>query len=154
MADSSGSAKPGGGYGVWAAVLSEWEHTIAEVRDRTAELTARSQSAAAQEPRLVALQELSLTQEELAVAEEELRTQNEELTLAYVLIDAERHRYRELFFAAPVPYLVTDKHGTVVEGNQALAALLGKRVDWLCGKPLIVLRRTFRGVGFETSSCG
>jgi len=122
-------------------MFSEWEHRIAEARERTARLTVRSQSSSAQETEFVALQELSLTHEELAVAEEELRTQNEELNLAHVLIDAERHRYRELFFSAPVPYLVTDKHGTVVEGNQALAALLGKRVEWLCGKPLIVFAK-------------
>jgi len=118
-------------------MLAEWERVIAAARERASQLRLPE----TQERGLVALQELSLTHEELAVAEEELRTQNEELSLAHVLIDAERHRYRELFFAAPVPYVVTDRHGTVVEGNQALATLLRKRLDWLCGKPLIVFAK-------------
>jgi PAS domain-containing protein len=147
MADSNNSAR------AWAATLREWEHRIAEARERTSQLRARSQAATAQESKLAALQELSLTHEELAVAEEELRTQNEELRLAHVLIDAERHRYRELFFAAPVPYHVTDKHGTVVEANQALAALLRKPPISCPASRLSFSQRTFRVAAFEISLC-
>src|SRR5262245_40235985 len=140
MADSSNSWRESRGERS-AAKFAEWEHHIAEARSRTARLRSGAQSPDPQDTRLAALQELSLTHEELEVAEEALRAQNEELRLAHVLIDAERHRYRELFMAAPVPYLVTDKHGTFVEGNRAGAKLLRKRLEWLSGKPLVVFAR-------------
>src|SRR5262249_37404386 len=44
--------------------------------------------------------------------------------------------YRELFEFAPEAYVVTDLAGTILEANQAAAALLGRAKEFLPGKPL------------------
>lgn len=80
----------------------------------------------------------SVLLEELRVTEEELRAQNEELADAHALVAAERERYRGLFEHAPVPYLVTDAEGTILDANGAAAALLHCRRDRLTHKPLAV----------------
>jgi PAS domain S-box-containing protein len=133
---STPPAEPGGG----AVALDDWRRSLADARVRTARL--RSQRRQVADLRgdvdVTALHELSLTYEELAVAEEELRVQNEELTRARAVIEAERERYRQLFLQAPVPYLVTDPHGRLIEGNQAATNLLGRRPDHLVGKPIVV----------------
>jgi PAS domain S-box-containing protein len=56
--------------------------------------------------------------------------------------------YRELFQAAPLPIIATDRNGTVHEVNKAAAALLQVSAEQLMGKPLAKFfsqadRRTF-----------
>jgi PAS domain S-box-containing protein len=92
---------------------------------------------------------LDTSMEELRVAEEELRQQSEELELSRLEVELERRRYRDLFDCAPNGYLVTDKHGKILEANRAAAALLGLPQRFLAGKPLANYvadkdRRTFR----------
>jgi PAS domain S-box-containing protein len=94
---------------------------------------------------------LALTVEQLTVAEEELRAQNDELERGRALLNSEHARYRELFEHAPVPYVVTDKHGAVTDANHAALDFLHCRFDRLRGKPLVVFvhevsRRRFRGL--------
>ena len=72
-----------------------------------------------------ALEELHATIEELRVAEEEMRTQNEEILATRLVVEAERHRYRDLFEFAPDGILVTTLDGEILEANRASAALLG-----------------------------
>jgi PAS domain S-box-containing protein len=98
-----------------------------------------------------AIEELQTTLEELRVANEELRQQNDELTAAQQVIEAERHRYQELFDLAPDGYLVTDAAGTIREANRAAAKLLNIAPEHLPGKPLPVFvptaeRRAFRSL--------
>ncbi len=96
-----------------------------------------------------ALEELAASLEELHVALEELSAQNEELAQARTLVEAERERYRELFAAAPDPYVVTTPDGTIREVNEAAGSLLQATPELLAGTPLVVLvaaddRRAFR----------
>src|SRR4029453_10093138 len=51
-------------------------------------------------------------------------------------LEAERHRYQELFESAPVAYLVTDPLARIHEVNRAAAALLGMEQRFLAGKRL------------------
>jgi PAS domain S-box-containing protein len=110
---------------------------LRSARDRIAELQRRSR-AAPRRGRLLpeALAELDEAIEELSVTGEELRSQTAELASTREALEAERHRYQELFQSAPVAYLVTDSLGRVREANRAAAALLGVEQRFLAGKPL------------------
>ena len=84
-----------------------------------------------------AMQGLSTALEELRIAGEELQQQNEELAAARQLAEEEQQRYRDLFEFAPDGYLVTDLDGVICQANQAAAALLGVRQDFLPHRALI-----------------
>lgn len=86
-----------------------------------------------------ALEALQQSLQELDVAEEELLQQNEALLSVQEALDLERHRYRELFDLAPVPYLVTDGQGTIRDCNPAAGELLGRPCKALRGKPMMAL---------------
>jgi PAS domain-containing protein len=82
---------------------------------------------------------LLASMEELKVAEEELRTQNTVLAARQAENDERCFHYRQLFLCSPIPTLVTDVHGSVIEINLAAAALFRREARWLEGKPLAVL---------------
>ncbi len=84
------------------------------------------------------LEELARILEELHVAAEELYQQNEELVGTRQAVEADRHRYRELFEEVPESYLVTDSAGTIREANRLAARLFGLCQEFLVGKPLVV----------------
>ncbi|NLD72689.1 MAG: PAS domain S-box protein [Chloroflexi bacterium] len=95
-----------------------------------------------------ALEQLGVSLEELHVATEEMRQQQDALVESRDETETERRRYRELFYGAPEPYIVTDVDGRIRAANSAAAALLRVPVDRLLGKPLRVYvepddRRTF-----------
>jgi two-component system cell cycle sensor histidine kinase/response regulator CckA len=90
---------------------------------------------------LQALGALQESLQELEVAEAELAQQNEELITVQEALELERHRYRELFERAPVPYLVTDGLGVLLDANPAASELLGYSPLALRGKPLAALVR-------------
>jgi PAS domain S-box-containing protein len=81
-------------------------------------------------------QEVSTTIEELEVASEEMRVQNDELLETREQVEAERHRYQELFEFAPDGYLVTDTVGVITEANQAAAEMLGVSPQHIAHKPV------------------
>jgi PAS domain S-box-containing protein len=85
-----------------------------------------------------ALQELDVAHEELRVVEEELHAQSDELTAAYGALEYERRRYRNLFEGAPVPYLVTDCAGVVLEANRFACKLLNIEPSFIIGKPITI----------------
>jgi PAS domain S-box-containing protein len=85
-----------------------------------------------------ALDELSTAIQELSAASEELNAQNDELFATRDIVEAERHRYMDLFESAPCAYVVTDSHGVIREANGAAAALLAAPLAALIGKPLSV----------------
>jgi PAS domain S-box-containing protein len=76
--------------------------------------------------------------EQLQATELELRQQNHELALARDALEAERHRFRELFDLAPDPCLLSHLDGRVTEANQAACSLLRVQRRFLLGKPLQV----------------
>jgi PAS domain S-box-containing protein len=99
----------------------------------------------------VAIEELDVAWEELHVAEEELRQQGEELDAAQAALLTEQARYRDLFNAAPVAYVVTDGNGCILEANRAAVEGLRTSEGSLVGKPLLVFvppeqRRAFRSL--------
>jgi signal transduction histidine kinase len=121
----------------------DWEVSVARARERATALRAvpAAEPAAEGAASEAAYNELALSFEELTVAQEELRALNEEISGASARIEQERLRYHELFFAAPVPYIVTDMHGVIREANNAASLLLRLRADRLRGKPLVVFVR-------------
>ena len=72
---------------------------------------------------------------ELEVAYEELEQQNQELLTTREQLEAQRHRYLQLFDQAPFAYLVTDGQGVVEEANQTAVRLLGIHPHFCSGKP-------------------
>lgn len=88
-----------------------------------------------------ALEALQESLQELEVAEEELMQQNEALLQVREELEVERHRYRDLFELAPIPYLVTDNQGTIQDCNPAVGTLLGRPRKGLRGKPIAALTR-------------
>jgi PAS domain S-box-containing protein len=86
-----------------------------------------------------ALEALQVSLQELEVAEAELSQQNDELCLVREELELERHRYKDLFELAPLPYLVTDETGRILDANLAACELLGATVNALVGKPMVAL---------------
>ena len=76
---------------------------------------------------------------ELEVAYEELEQQNQELLATREQLEAQRHRYLQLFDQAPFAYLVTDGHGVIEEANQTAVRLLGILPQFFAGKPFTAL---------------
>jgi PAS domain-containing protein len=96
-----------------------------------------------------ALLELGSALEELRVCEEELHAQADELTSSRASVEADNLRYRELFEAAPVAWIVTSASGLIREANWAAFDLLQVPEARLPGKPLVAYvaqrdRRAFR----------
>jgi PAS domain S-box-containing protein len=113
---------------------------IARARRRIAELRAAApRTPPSARPLLPeALEELAATVEELQVAEEELRVQNDELAATREALERERQRYHHLFEFAPDAYLVTDREGTVVQGNRRALELFQTGARYLSGKPFVL----------------
>lgn len=63
--------------------------------------------------------------EELRIYHEELEIQNDELSVAHTRADAARTRYQLLFSVLPMPALVVDVFGVVVEDNDSSQDWLG-----------------------------
>ena len=125
---------------------------LRSARDRIAELQRRSRATQRRGGGLLpeALAELDVAIEELSVTGEELRSQTDELATAREALEAERHRYQELFQSAPVAYLVTDPLARIREANRATAALLGVEQRFLAGKPLAAYVAGSDRWGFRT----
>jgi hypothetical protein len=63
--------------------------------------------------------------------------QADQLLAARLERELEWARYRDLFEAAPLPYLETDLRGIVIEGNRSLCDLLRVPPADLIGKPIL-----------------
>jgi len=132
------------------ASINDWGHRVSDARARiTSEIRRVDDASPLRREGKLLLDELTLAFEELQVAEEELHVQTEELSASRMLLEGERLRYRELFEHAPVPYLVTDQQGVIIDANRAAAAFLRVAPAYLRGKPLVVFvsparRRAFR----------
>jgi PAS domain S-box-containing protein len=82
------------------------------------------------------LLELDSAHEELRVAEEHLQTQADEIACVQSILTRERSHYHELFYDAPAPYVITDRHGKVLEANRRAVEFFNVRRGHLEGKPL------------------
>lgn len=80
--------------------------------------------------------EMQNTLEELRVVEEELRTQHEELLQSTLHQADESLLHRQTIGDLPLVELITDQHGSIVEGNQAASIALRTDFTRLTGKLL------------------
>lgn len=92
-----------------------------------------------------ALLELSSAFAELQVAAGEVERQNRELEASAARIEIERRWYLVLFDRAPHGYLVTDRDGLIRQANRAIGELLGRRSNFLVGKPISLYLRGEQG---------
>jgi PAS domain S-box-containing protein len=110
-----------------ASGLAEQKRRVAALADPTA----------ADSPDLsTVLGEIDIAHEELRVAEEELRAQQRRLDELLAERSDPRSWRRGLIGTLPVPALVSDLAGTVLEVNAAAWALLGRRRDEILERPL------------------
>jgi PAS domain S-box-containing protein len=133
--DSSPSHLSRFGRGITRADIDAWSLEIRQAQTRLAHRRQHGASADATSTPPTET-DLELSYEELAVAEAELRAQYEDIASSQLQLERERARYRDLFERAPVPYLVTDPVGTILDANFAAANLLGADAQWLRGKPV------------------
>lgn len=85
-----------------------------------------------------ALSALDHAHAELAAARDELHERADELLATRIERELEWARYRDLFEAAPIPYMETDTLGVVIEGNHRCCEFLNVLPAQLVGKPLAV----------------
>jgi len=87
---------------------------------------------------IAALEALQLVYEEMQTNLEAARVVEEGLFQEVQRITASRQHYYELFDSAPIPYLLTNASGVILEANRAIAQLLNVSPRYLVGKPLAV----------------
>jgi len=73
---------------------------------------------------------------ELQIHQIELEMQNEELRRTQVELEVARDRYADLYDFSPAGHLTLDTHGTIVEANLRVGALLGIKRKELIGQSL------------------
>lgn len=131
-------------------LIADWGRRVSAARARlTSEIRPVDDVSPLRREGHVLLDELRIAFEELQVAEEELHVQTEELTSTRFVLERERQRYRALFEQAPVPYVITNEYGTIMDLNRAAARLLRVDHDELLKKPLIVFVPTTRRHAFR-----
>lgn len=84
-----------------------------------------------------AVTELETTIEKLRVSQQDLTAQNDALIEYRRELEEEHDRYRSLFQAAPVAFLVTDERGIITQANRAAVALLNCDERFVLNKPLV-----------------
>jgi len=70
---------------------------------------------------------------ELEVHQIELEIQNEALQLARNELENERQKYADMFYDAPIAYMVCDENGLMLEVNHALLSLLNAKKSDMVG---------------------
>jgi PAS domain-containing protein len=85
-----------------------------------------------------ALSALDHAHAELAAARDELHERADELLATRIERELEWARYRDLFEAAPIPYVEMDTLGVVIEGNHRCCEFFNVLPAQLVGKPLAV----------------
>ena len=96
-----------------------------ELRERAARALAQSQSTAADTRSIPSSADAGQLIEELRIYQTELEIQNQELILAQTEVSSALEKYRGLFENLPLPSLVIDSRGFIVESNQQARELLG-----------------------------
>lgn len=115
---------------------ASFDEQLQRLNERINALQRASGSGTSEELNRLTLAELSNALEEMRTASEEIRRQRNELREVHGDLEHERQRYKELFDAAPIAYLVTNAYGRIHEANQAATIVLDSRRDFLRGSPL------------------
>lgn len=113
------------------AGLDDFVHLVRAHRERAARLRDEGdlQGTAA---------ELDAAHEELRAAEDEMRAQRDQIDHLLARSGTERAWRQDVSAALPVPVVVCDRHGTMIEANAAAGVLLGVEPHHLLGTPLQV----------------
>lgn len=106
--------------------------------DLLATLRARAEAIVGTTEDRNALDELGRALHELDVHQAELELQNQSLQEAQAELAASRDRYATLFHRSPVPLVVCDGDGVIVDANDCLAGLVAAPRLLLLGKPVVV----------------
>jgi signal transduction histidine kinase/PAS domain-containing protein len=77
--------------------------------------------------------------EELRLLRQQTQRERDLLRSTRDALQAEQERLRQAFAYSPDGYLLTDREGVILAGNQAAATLLGLRDDLLTGQPVAQL---------------
>ena len=96
---------------------------LMELREKAQQSMARMEPSAVQ--RAFESMDLPRLIEELRIYQEELEIQNEELAVAHTKADAARSHYQLLFNLLPMPAMVLEGFGVIVEDNDASQDWLG-----------------------------
>ncbi len=104
--------------------MSDRQVNLTRLRERAERAIAREEAGLAREAGSPAGLELHGLVEELRVYQTELEIQNEELTLAQSQLAQSLERYRLLFDHLPLPALVVDGRGFILEVNRQASDLL------------------------------
>lgn|GEM_PF-6425318 len=136
-----------------------------QLRERAERAIAEGKAGLALDPGGEKALELSHLIEELRIYQAELELQNEELIQAQERLAGVMERYRRLFESLPIPALVVDANGFIVETNQQAHAELGishvalqrgslfQLFDFPSRTRLHSLMRTRRDVGLHRLEC-
>jgi PAS domain-containing protein len=108
---------------------------IGDLRSRMSALQTRPEHGTPDELEL-ALGALEVAVEELHVADEELRAQRGELQRLIDMRGSDQVRRERLWGALPLPVMLTDLAGTILEANSRAAVAVGSRGSPLIRKPL------------------
>ena len=108
--------------------MKDRQVNLMDLRNKAEAAIARTESASEQK---ISDSDLSLGKllEELRIYQTELEIQNQELAAAQGELSTALAKYRVLFSNLPLPALLVDGHGFVVEANHQAQALLGLRQD-------------------------
>jgi PAS domain-containing protein len=111
---------------------------IPKARLRLSRLRDRSSSFSPLESRVVSavLEELEEALHELELTCEHSQTLLERCAAAEAALELANRRHLALFSGAPVPYVMTDLQGVILEVNTVAAELLHVSPRWLRNKPL------------------
>lgn len=104
-------------------MLNPYPNRLASLREQAQQAMSRMDPKAT--PQAFENLELPRLIEELRIYHEELEIQNEELSLAHTKSDAARARYQLLFSLMPIPTLLLEGFGVIVEDNDASQDWLG-----------------------------
>jgi PAS domain S-box-containing protein len=90
-------------------------------------------------PRTEVVADLETAYEELRVADEEVRAQQEHIARLLERHNLLHWQHERMLAMLPVPALVTDSDGLIRSVNAAAAALVGRRVARLLGRPIVTM---------------
>ena len=107
--------------------MNQRKVNLAQLRERAEQAIAASGMGTASVPAELQAADVHCLIEELRIYQTELELQNQELLQSQTSLTLALDRYRSLFDFLPLPAVLIDHRGFIIEGNQEAIALLGLR---------------------------
>jgi PAS domain S-box-containing protein len=104
-------------------MADDQNHRLNTLRQQAAQILA--QGGTSLDTSQIDTADLARLTEELCIYHEELKIQNEELSISHTRLESARAHYEGLFKLMPLPVMLMDVHGTIMEGNTAAEDWLG-----------------------------